>query len=178
MEMTDSRSDGNARSTKDRWAELETGPLDDIQEYVEDFVDMMEAELDVELSRERDALVVNLVGPDGDMLLDYGGEVLDALQVVLGKILPRKFGTTLRVLVDSNGYRLLHERELIEIALRMAEKVRSSGSPEELSPMNSMERRIVHLALSDEDGICTESTGEGDVRRVQILPEQAEKAGG
>lgn len=160
------------------WAHLETGPLDDIQEYVEDFVDMMGAELDVELERERDALVVQLVGPDSDMLLDYGGEVLDAMQVVLGKVIPRKFGTTLRILVDSNGYRLAHERELIEIAFRTAEKVRKSGEPHELSPMNSMERRIVHLALSEEEGIVTESTGEGDIRRVQILPGESETVGG
>lgn len=175
---TDRRTDGKRGNAKERWTDLVTGPLDDIQEYVEDFVDMMNAELDVELTRERDALVVNLVGPDGDMLLDYGGEVLDALQVILGKILPRRFGTTLRVLVDSNGYRLLHERELIEIAHRTAEKVRSSGEAQELSPMSSMERRIVHLALSDAEGVCTESTGEGEIRRVQILPGQTEKAGG
>ena len=167
-----------AGGTDDMWAHLETGPLDEIQEYVEDFLDMMGAELDVELSRERDALVVDLVGPDSDMLLDYGGEVLDAMQIVIGKILPRKFGTTLRVLVDSNGYRLAHERELIEIARRAAEKVRSSGKLQELSPMNSMERRIVHLALSGEDGIATESTGEGDIRRVQVLPVRTEKAKG
>ena len=167
-------NDGDA--TKDMWGHLKTGPLQEIQEYVEDFVDMMGTELDVELERERDALVVQLVGPDSEMLLDYGGEVLDAIQVVLGKIIPRKFGTSLRILVDSDRQRLGHERELIEIATRGAESVRKSGQTLELSPMNAMERRIVHLALSEEEGIVTESTGEGEIRRVQILPEQAEQA--
>ena len=175
--MSESRKGANEANPDDQWADLETGNLDDILEYVEDFVDMMGTELDVELERERDALVVNLIGPDSQMLLEYGGEVLDAMQVVLGKILPRKFGTTLRVLMDANGYRIAHERELIEIAHRMADKVRQSGEPEELSPMNSMERRIVHMALAGVEGVVTESTGEGDIRRVQILPEQAAEAG-
>ena len=155
-------SNGETNSRKDPWAHLVTGDLEEIQIYVEDIVDLAELDLDVELERERDALVVNLVGPDADMLLDYGGETLDAFQILLGKIIPRKFGTTLRILMDSNGYRIAHERELIEIAMRAAKKVSESGQLEELSPMNSMERRIVHLALADVAGITTTSTGEGD----------------
>jgi spoIIIJ-associated protein len=175
--MSESREGAKKANPDDMWADLQTGNLDDILEYVEDFVDMMGTDLDVELERERDALVVNLIGPDSQMLLDYGGEVLDAMQVVLGKILPRKFGTTLRVLMDADGFRVAHERELIELARRLADKVRETGEHEELSPMNSMERRIVHMALSNEEGVVTESTGEGDIRRVQILPEQAAEAG-
>ncbi|HXI04154.1 MAG TPA: R3H domain-containing nucleic acid-binding protein [Candidatus Saccharimonadales bacterium] len=172
--MSESRTDGG----EDRWAHLESGSLEEIQYYVEDLVDLAALELDVELHRERDALIVDLVGPDSDLLLDYAGETLEAFQVLLGKILPRKFGTTLRVLVDTKNYRLSREHELIEIAHRSAEKVRASGRAVELSPMNSMERRIVHLALGDEDGIETSSTGEGEDRRVCILPAGAEKVQG
>jgi spoIIIJ-associated protein len=150
--------------------------LEEIQIYVEDIVDLAGLELDAEIYQERDALVLELVGPDSELLLDYGGETLDAFQVVLGKIIPRRFNVEQRILVDSNGSKITRERELIEVAHRAAEKVRKTGKPHEMSPMNSMERRIVHLALGGIQGVTTESTGEGDHRRVQILPVQAERA--
>jgi spoIIIJ-associated protein len=167
-------SNGESSGDHDPWGDRQTGDLDEIRLFVESIVDSAGLDLDVEFLEERDALVVTLQGPDSEILLDYGGEVLQALQVILGKILPRKFGTTMRVLVDSNNYRLVHERELIEIARHEAQNVRKSGRPHEMSPMNSMERRIVHMALSEEEGITTESTGEGGIRRVQILPERSQ----
>jgi len=167
------------RSEKDKGSEaLDLGLLEEIQFYVEDIVDMAALELDAAIYQERDALVLQLEGPDSGLLLDYGGEILDAFQVVLGKIVPRRFNIDQRILVDTNNARITRERELIEVAKKAAETVRKTGRLQELSPMNSMERRIVHLALGEEEGVTTESTGEGDVRRVQILPVQVERAEG
>ncbi len=167
------------RATKGDGAEpLAPAVLEEIQFYVEDLVDLAALELDAEVYQERDALVLQLVGPDSELLLDNGGERLDAFQTILGKIIPRRFNVEQRILVDSNNARITRERELVEIARRAAEQVRKTGRPHELSPMSSMERRIVHLALGAEEGVTTESTGEGDIRRVQILPVQVERAGG
>ncbi len=176
---TGSDMEKGTRPGKDAgWEALDPGLLEEIQIYVEDIVDMAALELDAAIYQERDALVLQLEGPDSELLLDYGGEILDAFQVILGKIVPRRFNLEQRILVDSNNAKITRERELIEIAKRAAENVRKTGRPQELNPMNSMERRIVHLALGDEEGVTTECTGEGDVRRVQILPVQVERAGG
>jgi len=149
----------------------QTGPLEEIRPYLETFLNAARIEVEIQLSVERDALVVDLSGDDSQLLLERGGETLDALQTLIGKILPRRFGTTMRVLVDSNGYRSGREREIIEIARRTAETVVKSGQAYELSPMNAHERRVVHLALQDFGGVMTESTGEGPRRRVMILPD-------
>jgi len=154
----------------DHQAGEETGPLDEIKPYLEQFLEAAQIEASVSLSVKRDALVVDLSGADSEVLLDHGGETLDALQTLIGKILPRRFGTTMRVLVDSNGYRSGRENEIIEIARRTAETVLKSGQAYELSPMNAHERRVVHLALKDFAGVTTASTGEGSRRRVMILP--------
>jgi spoIIIJ-associated protein len=150
--------------------EGETGPLDEIGDYLERLLALSRLEVSPSLYTERDALVVDFGGPDSELLLDHAGELLDALQVILGKVLPRRFGTTMRVLVDSNHYRVGREREIIEIALRTAGTVASSGKAYELSPMNPHERRMVHLALRDDPHVTTASSGDGEYKRVRILP--------
>ncbi len=148
----------------------DTGSIEEIGPYIQDLLSRAKLSVTPALYVERDALVVDLQGPDGELLLDRAGEILDALQVILGKVLPRRFGTTLRVLVDSNNYRLGREREIIEIALRTAKTVEESGRAYELSPMNPHERRMVHLALKDNPAVTTSSTGDGELKRVMILP--------
>jgi spoIIIJ-associated protein len=148
--------------------------MDEIEPYLVQLLGAANLELKPVIHTERDALVVELSGPDSDLLLDHAGEALDALQVIIGKILPRRFGTTLRVLVDSNNYKIGREHEIIEIAVRTAETVRKSGQAYELSPMSAHERRMVHLALKDDESVTTSSTGEGDFKRVRILPNQEE----
>lgn len=161
-------------ATKTPPVEGDTGPLDEIGAYLDRFVEMTQLEISPGLYQERDALVVDFTGPDSEILLDHAGETLDALQVILGKVLPRRFGTTLRILVDSNKYRIGREREIIEIALRTAETVEKSGKAYELSPMNPHERRMVHLALRDIGAVTTASSGEGEYKRVRILPQPDE----
>ena len=148
----------------------ESGAVEEILAYAEKFIDFSGLELTADVHCERDALVVQMGGADASLLLDHHGEVLDALQTVFGKILPRRFGTTLRVLVDAAGYRVGRERELVQIAQLTAEKVRKMGQPIELSPMNANERRIVHLALAGTEGVSTESQGDGEIKRVMVLP--------
>jgi spoIIIJ-associated protein len=148
----------------------ETGNLDEIRSFMESFIKAAGMDVEILLFAERDALVVDLTGADEELLMDHGGETLNAYQTIIGKILPRKFGTTLRVLMDSKGYRCGREREIIEIAKLTAEKVRSSSQAYELSPMNPHERRMVHMALKEMDGVTTRSSGEDNHRHVMIIP--------
>jgi spoIIIJ-associated protein len=157
------RNDGAAGGT-------DPGALPEIRAFLGRLLDAWGLEVEADVFVEGDALVVQLEGPDEELLLERRGEVLHALQVILGKAFPRRFGTQLRVLVDSGGYRLGREREIVEVARLTAEKVKKLGKPLDLSPMNAYERRIVHLTLSSDTAVRTESDGEGPVRRVRILP--------
>jgi spoIIIJ-associated protein len=103
-------------------------------------------------------------------LIGRKGERLSALQHLLNLMLSRKMGTWTRVLVDVEDYRGRRERQLVEVATRAAEHVRQTGQMLQLEPMSALERRWVHIALRDVEGITTQSIGEEPSRRVVVLP--------
>lgn len=144
--------------------------LEEIRSCVGQFVAAAHLEVTPQVRAEDDAFVIDLNGPDEDLLLDRRGELLESVQFVLGKLLQKRFGPEMRILVDSANYRHGREREITEIARRSAEKVKKMGEPFELSPMNPYERRIVHLALRDDRRVRTESSGDGFMKRVTIYP--------
>jgi spoIIIJ-associated protein len=103
-------------------------------------------------------------------LIGRKGERLSALQHIVNLMLSRRMGTWTRVLVDVEDYRGRRERQLVEVATRAAEHVRETGQMLQLEPMTALERRWVHLALRDMEGITTQSIGEEPMRRVVVLP--------
>lgn len=105
-------------------------------------------------------------------LIGRKGERLSALQHLVNLMLSRKLGTWTRVLVDVEDYRGRRERQLREIAMRAAEKVRESGKMLQLEPMPALERRWIHLALRENPDVATQSIGEEPHRRVVILRRQ------
>ncbi len=72
--------------------------------------------------------------------------------------------------MDCEGFRAQREAELQEIAARVSERVKLTGQEEELASMNPYERRLVHLAVAEIEGVTTESEGDGVMKRVIILP--------
>ena len=70
------------------------------------------------------------------------------------------------------NYRIRREQTLTTLALRLAEKAKRTGAPIELEPMDPGERRMIHLALQEDDAVTTESEGEGSYRHVVILPKE------
>ncbi len=102
-------------------------------------------------------------------LIGRKGERLSALQHLLNLMLSRRMGSWTRVLVDVEDYRGRRERQVVEVASRAAERVLETGQMLQLEPMSALERRWVHLALRDVDGIATQSIGEEPTRRVVVL---------
>jgi spoIIIJ-associated protein len=151
-----------------------TEPREDFEPSVEDFVSQMVDHLDWDLSvrverADAETVVVNLSGEDRDLLLCDRAEVLEVIQYLLNRIFVRD-PMPQRIVVDCDGYRARKEAELKEIARRVSERVRRTGSREELGLMNPYERRIVHLAVAETEGVTTESVGDGVMKRVVILP--------
>ena len=73
--------------------------------------------------------------------------------------------------MEAEGYRGRHIEKLESLAARMGEKAKDSGQAVDLNPMNAYDRRIIHMALKDVEGVRTESEGEGDDRHVVVIPE-------
>ena len=117
---------------------------------------------------ERPEILVEFAGPDTELLLARGAELLRALELLALEMLRMQGNEHEKVMFDCRGFRAMRLEELRMAARVAAEKVRTTGSPYHFAPMSSRERRIVHLALRDEQDLRTESEGEG-MRRVLVV---------
>ena len=116
-------------------------------------------------------LMVRFSGADVDHALANKAELLLALEHLTMESLRLGADEHSRLCFDANDRRVLRIQELRMSALAAAEMVKKGGQPFHFSPMNSRERRILHLALRDETGIRSESVGEGPIRQVVVVPE-------
>ena len=110
----------------------------------------------------------DVTGEDLGILIGRRGENLTALQYVTNMIVNKRTDSDVRVVVDVEHYLVRRYESLHGIALRMAERVKQSGTPVTLEPMPPYERRIVHMTLADHPDVSTVSIGEGEERRVVI----------
>lgn len=115
-------------------------------------------------------LCLNIIGDDLGALIGRRGETLRNLQFIVRLILSRRLGVWPNIVIDVEGYKAKRVLALQALARRMADQVRQTGQMVVLEPMPAHERRIVHLALRDDPDVYTESTGEGENRKVQIIP--------
>ena len=127
---------------------------------------------------ERPEILVDLAGPDSTLLLDRGGELLRALELLALEILRLPSGEHEKISFDCQNQRSLRLEELRMLATVAAEKVRQTGAPYQFAPMSSRERRMVHLALREQTDLRTESDGEGPRRSVVVYPADYKPAAG
>jgi len=115
-------------------------------------------------------VMLDITGNDLGLLIGRRGETLNDLQFLTRLIVGRRLARRPNLVVDVEGYKARRERSLIELARKMADQVRESQKSSVLEPMPPNERRIVHLALRDDPEVTTQSVGEGDRRKVMIIP--------
>jgi spoIIIJ-associated protein len=127
---------------------------------------------------EKPEILVDFAGPDSVLLLDRGGELLRALELLALEMLHLPSGEHEKISFDCQNQRSLRLEELRMAAAVAAEKVRKTGTPYHFAPMSSRERRIVHLALRDYADLRTESDGEGLRRCVVLYPADYKPATG
>ncbi len=142
----------------------------DLMQFVEATVEASWQEPEDELDERY--LVLNIEGEDEELnsLIGRRSETLDALQYLLRLMINQHTRQWQNIVVDVNGYKERRASQLTQLALRMAEQVVASGRAHSLEPMPPNERRIVHLALREYEGVDTESSGEGERRKVHIVP--------
>lgn len=124
---------------------------------------------------ERDAgngptLILNIHGDDLGILIGRRGETLSDLQYLTRMIVAKKVNRPLNLVVDVEGYKARREQTLRQLAERMAERVVATRKPIALEPMPANERRIIHLALRNHPSVTTQSVGQGDSRKVTLIP--------
>jgi len=119
---------------------------------------------------------VELAGPDSQLLLERGGELLRSVEFLALEMLRLPGNEHEKICFDCMNHRGMRLEELRLAAGVAADRVRKSGAPYEFAPMSSRERRIVHLALRDQAGLVTQSEGEGMRRYVVVYPENYKPA--
>ena len=174
--MTDQEEDKQQQEDGPEPAEASADPKQ-VRELASRLVRGLGLDVDADVREADDTIEVDITGADRDYLLDRRGEALNALQYLLNRIIYRgRRGK--KIHVDSEGFRRVREDEIVEIAQRTAEKALDRGEECLLSPLNPYERRLVHLALQDNDAVETRSQGDGFLKRVAIRPAKKDDAGG
>jgi len=150
------RVDGFLRLTLENAGVKANYTIEDVESSSEDF--------------ETPDVVVKFTGPDVDLILANRAELLLALEHVTMEMLHMPSEDHSRISFDANDYRLLRIEELRLSALTAAEKVKRTGEHFRFNPMNSRERRVIHLALRGDTAIRSESAGSGPQRQVVVYP--------
>jgi spoIIIJ-associated protein len=125
-----------------------------------------------------ETITLHVEGADEEamsLMIGRRGETLRSVQFMVNLIVSRKVQKWPQVVVDVGNYRQRRQESLEGLARRMAERVRQSGRPLMLEPMGAFERRVVHLALRADPTVYTESSGEGENRKVVIFPAKETK---
>ncbi len=143
--------------------------------FVTDVVKQMEMDCRVRLKRPRegnseDEISIEIAGRDAGRIIGKKGQVLAALQFLTHRVVNRPGIDKRHVTVDAEGYRSRRDNSLATMAKRLGRQAVEEGKIITFEPMNPRDRRVVHLALAKFEGVITRSEGEGEDRRVQIIP--------
>ena len=139
----------------------------EVEEFVGKIVDGMGLDLDVAIDDAGDHVRINLTGGDGEPLLRRKGEGLDALQHIVNSVF-RHLADEKRLVVDCHDFRKAKDRELKQMVKFLAERARTTGVPQEIGPLNSYSRRLVHLEVAELGDVESESLGVGAAKKVTI----------
>jgi len=161
--------------------ELDTEDLSDkanqALDVLEDLVDHMGFDVTIDGIQEDERVDIEMSGPDAGRVIGKKGQTLDALQFLVNKIVNRFPEGRKHVVLDVEGYKDRRADSLVSMAQRLADKASRTGKIISISPMPARERRVIHIALADWNGITTQSDGEGTERRVRIIPENRRRSG-
>jgi spoIIIJ-associated protein len=143
-------------------------------EFLTTLLQKMQMECEVHLlAPKEDApsdIQLEISGRDSGRVIGKKGQVLSAVQFLCNRVLNRPGQERRYVTVDAEGYRSRREDSLASMARRLGKQAVTDGKIITFEPMNPRDRRIVHLALAKFEGVVTRSEGEGETRRVQIIP--------
>ena len=165
-ETKDAANDGDLR-------ERITAAVPVVRSFLETVLGMMGVEVEVDIDVEDDGLHcdLNTSEEEGGLLIGRHGATLDSLQYLVLRVLQAEGLGRMRITLDVGGYRDRREKSLRDLAANIARKVRDTGRPHHFEPMSAMERRVVHVAITEHDGLRTESEGEGRRRHVVVFPD-------
>lgn len=141
-----------------------------VLEFIDTLIQKMGYEGEASINFRRESKVgIDIDSPDSSYIIGRKGRNLDAIQLIVN-VFAGNIDPDIKIVVDSENYRMRHEEQIIRNAYKTAEQVKKSGRSRLLDPMNPFERRLVHTALNEFEGVETKSEGEGLYKQVRIIP--------
>ena len=142
-----------------------------VQQFVEELINTSSLDLRASVKDDDDgSILVEFQGFDLPLLLGHSAELLDSMQYITRRVFADEVAEGAQIDFDASGYREARQHELELMAQKAADKVKVSKVPFVFDPMNAQDRRIIHNSIVDVEGVRTESEGDGQMRRVKILP--------
>ena len=148
-------------------------------EKVEESINILQRLLDymgidarVDGEEKEDLIHLTIFSDYSGILIGRRGETLDSLEHLVDRIVNRKFENRVSIIVDTEGYRESRREELNSLAKRIAQQVKMTGKPAVVASMRARDRKIIHIALKDDEEVETMSEGEGFERKVIISPKK------
>jgi spoIIIJ-associated protein len=150
-------------------AKLEGTPRERAETFLVNLLVNFDPSYAVEIARADDQeILVDVYGGDPGKIIGRDGRTLQALEYITNTVLNRGEGGNTRVNIDVGGYKRRRDDRLIDIAQKVAERVRETGQPFNFKPMSAAERRVIHMQFADDPELMSESEGEGRERRVVV----------
>lgn len=143
---------------------------DKLSDILENILGLMLLEGSYDISEDEDGYHVEITTDDAGRIIGFRGESLSALQLIINQMITRGSKEYKRVVLDVVGWKKQKEEELAEKAKYWASQVIESKQEMQLEPMPSWQRRIIHMVISETDGVESESVGEGKQRHLIIRP--------
>lgn len=143
--------------------------IEEVTKFMNEFVSKFEkSKLKFEIKEEDNYLYIDVDGEDTGFLIGYRGEVLNSLQTIITNIANKKSNGKVKVALNISGYREKREKDLQNLADRIAGSVIKTGKSITLEPMSAYERKIIHLRLQDNSKVTTHSIGEEPHRKLVV----------
>jgi spoIIIJ-associated protein len=140
------------------------------KELLAGILQRMSFESQVTTNETSERIILNIEGDDSGLLIGRRGQNLDALQYIVNKAINKSDSERKMIMIDSEAYRKRREESLLSLAEKIRDRVKKTRKPVSLSHMNAHDRRIIHLALQEDETLMTKSRGEGEYRKIVILP--------
>jgi spoIIIJ-associated protein len=160
-----------SESNNDDLQERITKAVPVVRSFLETVLGMMGVEVEVDIDVEPDGLHcdLNTSEQEGGLLIGRHGATLDSLQYLTLRVLQAEGLGRMRITLDVGGYRDRREKAIRDKVADVARRVLDNGRPYHFDPMSAMERRVVHMAVTEFEGLRTESEGEGRRRHVVVF---------
>ena len=155
---------------RERREEPQENDVNFAKRTLEEILALIPVEATVAASRGEGRITLKVQGDRSGLLIGRKGKTLDALQFLVNKIVTKALDKKIDVVIDSENYRRRREDSLTQLALKMGDKAKRIKKPVTTNPMNPHDRRLIHLALKDDEHLETRSRGEGLLKRVVIIP--------